>query len=124
MKTAIALAALVAAEILVFAGIFTGTDHVSYGTALYFAVETATTVGYGDVTPHTAGGHVTAVVMMLMVIPTLGALFGRATAVHSLHVWHRRNAAALDSAAKAHQIAADLYREQTGEAHPSAPEAP
>jgi voltage-gated potassium channel Kch len=118
-----ALAALAAAEILVFAGIFTGTDHISYGTALYFAVETATTVGYGDVTPHSASGHVTAVIMMLTVIPTLGALFGRAAAVHTVRAWHRQHGAALDSAAKAHQIAADLFEASTGAVHPDAPEA-
>lgn len=121
MKTAWFLAGLVAAEVLGYAAVFTHVDHISYGLACYFAVETATTVGYGDVTPHSAVGHNAAVAMMLTVIPTLGALFGRISALHTVHMWHRSRRDTADSAAKAHQIAADLYRVQTGEDHPEAP---
>lgn len=41
----------------------------------YWAVTTASTVGYGDVTPKTTAGHVIAVVVMLAAIPVLGAVF-------------------------------------------------
>lgn len=118
MKGVWALAAAVLAEVLGWAWVFTAADHMSYATAVYFAVETATTVGYGDVTPHAASAHWLAVVMMLMMIPTLGALFGRLSAIHTIKTWHRQHG---PSMAAAHQIAADLYRAQTGEEHPAAP---
>lgn len=123
MRASAALAGLVAAEFLAAAGFYAGFGHVSYLLALYWAAETATTVGYGDVVPRTAGGHVTAAVTMLTVIPTVGALFGRLAAVHVVRAWHRKNADVIESAAAAHQIAADLYREHTGAEHPLAPAA-
>lgn len=93
MKAVWVLAAAVAAEVLGWAAVFTVTDHVSYGLACYFAVETATTVGYGDVVPHSAPGHLASVLMMLTVIPTVGALFTRIGALHTVRLWHRRHAA-------------------------------
>jgi voltage-gated potassium channel len=44
----------------------------SYGDALWWAVVTATTVGYGDVSPVTAEGRVIAVVLMLTGIGVIG----------------------------------------------------
>jgi voltage-gated potassium channel len=58
---------------------FAATQHVSIGTGLYWAVTTATTVGYGDVLPHNAVGRVIAVAVMLTAIPLLGAAFALAT---------------------------------------------
>lgn len=55
--------------------LFAMAEHYSVGTGLYFAVTTATTVGYGDVTPHNALGRVIAVAIMLTTIPLLGAVF-------------------------------------------------
>jgi voltage-gated potassium channel len=46
----------------------------SLGLAYWFAASTVTTVGYGDVVPHSVGGRVVAVVLMLTglsLIPTL-----------------------------------------------------
>lgn len=37
----------------------------SFGEALWYSVVTMTTVGYGDLTPHTMGGRMVAVVLML-----------------------------------------------------------
>ncbi len=71
-------AALVAvAVVMVLAGAlaFAITQHVGYGIGLYWAVTTATTVGYGDVTPHNTAGRVVAVAVMLTVIPLFGAAF-------------------------------------------------
>jgi voltage-gated potassium channel len=61
--------------IFVGAALFSLTDHVSYGLALYWAVTTATTVGYGDVTPHNTGSRIIASAVMLTAIPTVGAIF-------------------------------------------------
>ncbi|MCL4434948.1 MAG: ion channel [Actinobacteria bacterium] len=55
--------------------LFSATQHVSLGTGLYWAITTATTVGYGDVTPHNAAGRIIAVGVMLTAIPLFGAIF-------------------------------------------------
>ena len=61
---------------LVAGGIaFAAAEHRSVGTGLYWAVTTATTVGYGDVLPTNTIGRVIAVVVMLTTIPTFGAVF-------------------------------------------------
>ncbi len=57
------------------AAAFAATQGLPFTTGLYWAITTATTVGYGDVTPHNPIGRVVASVVMLTAIPTLGALF-------------------------------------------------
>lgn len=72
------VAALVAFAIFVIlaGGVaFAITEHISIWLGWYWAVTTASTVGYGDVTPKTPLGHVIAVVVMLTTIPVLGAVF-------------------------------------------------
>lgn len=54
---------------------FSLTQHVSWFIGWYWAVVTATTVGYGDVVPHNAVGRVIAIATMLVVIPLLAAAF-------------------------------------------------
>lgn len=44
----------------------------TFGDALWWAVTTATTVGYGDIYPHTAEGRLIAVVLMLTGIGVIG----------------------------------------------------
>ena len=48
-------------------------------TGLYWAVTTATTVGYGDVTPKDPAGRVVAAAVMLTTIPMLAAVFALVT---------------------------------------------
>ncbi|MGO9876385.1 MAG: potassium channel family protein [Acidimicrobiia bacterium] len=55
-------------------------EHVGVGTGLYWAVVTATTVGYGDVTPHNTPGRVIAVIEMLTAIPLFAGAFATVTA--------------------------------------------
>lgn len=54
---------------------FGAADHIGPGRGLYFAVTTATTVGYGDIAAHGWLPHVLAVAMMLLVVPLFGATF-------------------------------------------------
>ncbi len=62
--------------------LFAHFEHRTFFTGLYWAVTTATTVGYGDVTPSNTVGRVIAMGVMLTVIPVIGALF----AVMSAHI--------------------------------------
>jgi voltage-gated potassium channel Kch len=54
---------------------FAQVEHIPADTGLYWSVTTATTVGYGDVSPKTTLGHLIAVFVMLTVIPLFAATF-------------------------------------------------
>ena len=69
------LLGLAATIVLVGAGAFAAAEGVGYGTGLYWSITTATTVGYGDVTPHNTAGRVIAAAVMLTTIPLVGAVF-------------------------------------------------
>jgi voltage-gated potassium channel len=59
--------------------VFAATQHEPFTTGLYWAITTATTVGYGDVTPHNASGRVVASLVMLTTIPMLASVFALVT---------------------------------------------
>jgi voltage-gated potassium channel len=66
---------------------FAATPHVSFGTAIYWAITTATTVGYGDVTPKNAVGRAVASLVMLTTIPLFASAFALfAGAVAATHL--------------------------------------
>lgn len=69
----------VASVIVAGGAVFAVTQHLPVTTGWYWAITTATTVGYGDVTPKNASGRVVASVVMLTAIPMLGAAFAVAT---------------------------------------------
>jgi voltage-gated potassium channel len=76
------VAALLAATVIIVlagAGVFAATQNLPFTTGLYWAITTATTVGYGDVTPHNAAGRAVASVVMLTTIPLLAAVFALVT---------------------------------------------
>ncbi len=73
------LASVVLATILIGGAVFAGVDHLPVTTGFYWAVVTATTVGYGDVTPSNPTGRVVAVVVMLISIPCLAGIFALLT---------------------------------------------
>ncbi len=69
------------------AAAFSVTQHLGFGLALYWAITTATTVGYGDVTPHNTAGRIVASVTMLTTIPLFASAFALfAGAVASTHL--------------------------------------
>jgi voltage-gated potassium channel len=74
----LALLATAVGILVVGAALFSLTQHVSIGIALYWAVTTATTVGYGDVLPHNTIGRIIASCVMLTTIPLVGAVFALA----------------------------------------------
>jgi voltage-gated potassium channel len=65
----------VIAVVLIGAGLFALAEDLPYTTGLYWAVTSATTVGYGDVTPHNPIGRLIASLVMLTTIPLLAAAF-------------------------------------------------
>ena len=63
------------AVVLVGAELFALAESLPFTTGLYWAVTTATTVGYGDVTSHNPIGKLIASLVMLTTIPMLAAAF-------------------------------------------------
>jgi voltage-gated potassium channel len=57
-----------------------GKDFSSFGEGMWWAVQTVTTVGYGDVVPHNAGGRVIATVVMLTGIAFISLITASVTA--------------------------------------------
>ncbi len=54
----------------------TNPGFATYGDALWWGVVTLTTVGYGDITPHTTTGRWAGVFLMLTGVATLGIISG------------------------------------------------
>jgi voltage-gated potassium channel len=77
-RISILLCAAVAC-VLIGALLFSLAENITYTTGLYWAIATATTVGYGDVTPHNGLGRVIASGVMLTTIPLLASVFALAT---------------------------------------------
>jgi len=84
----------VVAVVFIGASLFSLAESLPFTTGLYWAVTTATTVGYGDVTPHNPVGRLIASLVMLTTIPMLAAAFAllsglaAATAVRRILAMH------------------------------------
>jgi voltage-gated potassium channel len=76
----VALLCSVVACVVVGAALFAQTQRIAFSTGLYWAVTTATTVGYGDVIPHNPVGRLIAAAVMLTTIPLLATVFALVTA--------------------------------------------
>lgn len=60
--------------ILIASSLYCISEKVSFSTALWWSITTATTVGYGDVSPTTGLGKATAVLLMFLGIGFIGML--------------------------------------------------
>lgn len=82
-----------------------GASIHNFGDALWWAIVTVTTVGYGDLSPVTAGGRGVAVVLMLVGIGLIGAL---TAAVASYFVGEKADQEKADLIARLDRIEAML----------------
>jgi len=73
------LAFIVLATLFIGGALFASVDHIPVTTGFYWAVVTATTVGYGDVTPTNPTGRIVAILVMLISIPALAGIFALLT---------------------------------------------
>jgi Ion channel len=74
---------------LLGAWLFSVTEHISFSLGCYWAVITATTIGFGDVVPHTTPGHWIAIMVALTVVPLFAATFSLFTAgLGAIHLGH------------------------------------
>lgn len=62
--TFLELAALYGMMLLIAAGLLSHFEGIDYPTALYWAATTATSTGYGDISPKTGEGQFVAVALM------------------------------------------------------------
>jgi voltage-gated potassium channel len=78
-RHALLMMSAVVGAVLAGGAVFSATQHLPVTRGWYWALETATTVGYGDVTPDNAAGRVVASVVMLTTIPLLAGAFALVT---------------------------------------------
>lgn len=66
--------------IIIAAEIYSVAENASYMNSLWWAIATTTTVGYGDISPHTEIGRTVAVVLMILGIGLIGSVTSTVTA--------------------------------------------
>ncbi|WP_283588176.1 potassium channel family protein [Limosilactobacillus viscerum] len=62
------------AILIISAAMYSVSEHVSFDDSLWWAIATATTIGYGDISPHTALGKFAAILLMIIGIGFVGVL--------------------------------------------------
>ncbi|MBA2913414.1 ion transporter [Limosilactobacillus frumenti] len=65
---------ITSAVLLLSSGMYAISENVKFSTALWWAITTATTVGYGDISPEKPLGRIAAVLLMLVGIGLIGVL--------------------------------------------------
>lgn len=97
---------------------FAAAERIPAPDGLYWAVTTATTVGYGDISPHGRAGHLIAVAVMLTVVPLFAAAFSLFTS--GLTAGHVR---AAEHRIKKH-VEQHMIDSRQGNTRPAAPPPP
>jgi uncharacterized membrane protein len=89
---------------------FDKADYPTLGTAMWWAIQTVTTVGYGDNVPTTTNGRIIASILMVVGITLLAVLTATVTAalVESARARHRLGEQ--DHLSKLDEISARLDR--------------
>jgi voltage-gated potassium channel len=64
----VAVITIVVVVCAAIARVVASTDFRSFGASLWWAVQTVTSVGYGDIIPHTVAGRVIAAVLMIAAV--------------------------------------------------------
>jgi voltage-gated potassium channel len=80
--------------------IFDADEYPTMGDALWFALQTVTTVGYGDNTPTTAVGRIVASVVMLVSIGLITMITAVITSLFIESAGRRRTQSDLDATAE------------------------
>lgn len=60
--------------LIVAASMYSVSEHVSFGNSLWWAIATATTIGYGDISPNSFMGKLAAIILMFVGIGFVGVL--------------------------------------------------
>lgn len=73
---------VIATVVLILTGaeIYSVAENSHYLDSLWWAIATTTTVGYGDISPHTAVGKLIAVILMILGIGLIGSVTSTVTA--------------------------------------------
>lgn len=89
-------------------------DYPDYGVALWFTLQTATTVGYGDVTPTSGLGRAVAGVVLLVSIAFIAVLTALITSVLVDAAHQRRRKDQVDEEALLERTLLDRFDELDG----------
>ncbi|WP_259310933.1 potassium channel family protein [Capillimicrobium parvum] len=73
------LAIVVVGGGIIFTAVERSAQHLSIESGIWWAIVTVTTVGYGDIVPHTEAGRAVAVIVMVTGIGTAALLVGAAS---------------------------------------------
>ncbi|USS85214.1 ion channel [Fructilactobacillus myrtifloralis] len=69
--------------LVISAVIYSFSEKISFDNALWWSITTSTTVGYGDISPHTKIGKIIAIILMLVGVGFVGMLTSTLTAFFS-----------------------------------------
>ena len=103
----VTIAAMFVGSVVIW--LFDKRDYASYGDALWFSLQTVTTVGYGDVTPESALGRVVGGIVMVVAIGFITIVTAAITSVFVEAAQRkRRDAADAQSATDSERLEAAL----------------